>query len=123
MSHPPDAPDTLADLHRAPQPDLQRTARAASRRRFLESAASGTLVVAFGGAAFVLDDGMTREARAAERKDGRPRLPPGQRVITALRPMGGTPGDPRRSQFRLQVHGDVEAPFELDFHELLKVGS
>src|SRR5690606_14302861 len=64
-------------------------------------------------------DDLTREAQAAQRKDGRPRLPPGQRVLGALRPMGGAEGDPRRSQFRLRVHGDVERPFEVDFKQLL----
>jgi DMSO/TMAO reductase YedYZ molybdopterin-dependent catalytic subunit len=79
------------------------------------------VVTAFGGLAFVLDDGLTRQANAAQRKDGRSRLPPGQRVIDQLKPMGGTPGDPRRSQFRLKVHGDVQAPFEIDFRELLRL--
>jgi DMSO/TMAO reductase YedYZ molybdopterin-dependent catalytic subunit len=62
---------------------------------------------------------MTREARAETRPDGRPRLPPGQRVIQALKPMGGEVGDPRPSNFKLQVHGEVEAPFSLTFAELL----
>ncbi|HEY6727853.1 MAG TPA: molybdopterin-dependent oxidoreductase [Polyangiaceae bacterium] len=89
------------------------------RRQFIREALSGTLIVALGGGLYALSDDLTREARAAERKDGRPRLPPGQRVLSALRPMGGAEGDPRRSQFRLRVHGEVERPFEVDFRELL----
>ncbi len=33
--------------------------------------------------------------------------------------MGGDPGDPSPSAYRLRVHGAVEAPFELSFAELL----
>jgi DMSO/TMAO reductase YedYZ molybdopterin-dependent catalytic subunit len=102
---------------------LARDARSrlTSRRRFIREAASGTCIVAFGGGLFALNDALTREARAAELKDGRPRLPPGQRVISALKPMGGTAGDPRRSHWRLKVHGEVERPFELDFREFLQL--
>ena len=115
MRTPPESapPEPPSDQDRA------RLERLAARRQFIREALSGTLIVAFGGALCALSDDLTREAQAAERKDGRPRLPPGQRVISALRPMGGSEGDPRRSQFRLRVHGEVERPFELDFRELL----
>jgi len=89
-----------------------------ARRRFIQTAGAGTVVFALGGA-YVLSDELTREARAQTREDGRPRLPPGQRVIRALRPMGGEPGDPNPSNYRLRVHGAVEAPFELTLAELL----
>jgi DMSO/TMAO reductase YedYZ molybdopterin-dependent catalytic subunit len=89
-----------------------------ARRRFIQSAGAGTVILALGGV-YVLSDALTREARAQTRPDGRPRLPPGQRVIEALRPMGGEPGDPSPSAYRLRVHGEVEAPFELSFSELL----
>jgi DMSO/TMAO reductase YedYZ molybdopterin-dependent catalytic subunit len=89
-----------------------------ARRRFIQSAGAGTVVLALGGV-YVLSDDLTREARAQTRADGRPRLPPGQRVIEALRPMGGEPGDPSPSAYRLRVHGAVESPFELSFAELL----
>ncbi|HEU5077438.1 MAG TPA: molybdopterin-dependent oxidoreductase [Polyangiaceae bacterium] len=101
--------------------DTSKTAALTERRRFIREALSGTLIVAFGGGLYALSDDLTREAQAAERKDGRPRLPPGQRVLSALRPMGGAEGDPRRSQFRLRVHGEVEQPFELDFRQLLSL--
>ncbi len=93
--------------------------RLLARRRFIRQAAGGTLLVAFGGGLYALADDLTREARAETRPDGRPRLPPGQRVIQALKPMGGEVGDPRPSNFKLQMHGDVEAPFSLTFAELL----
>jgi DMSO/TMAO reductase YedYZ molybdopterin-dependent catalytic subunit len=40
-------------------------------------------------------------------------------VITALKPMGGEPGNPDVGHFKLRIHGDVEAPFELRFDEFL----
>ncbi len=33
--------------------------------------------------------------------------------------MGGEPGDPSPSGFRLRVHGEVDSPFEVDFAGLL----
>ncbi len=90
-----------------------------ARRRFIERAVGGALVVALGGGAWLLSDDLTREARAQTRKDGRPRLPPNQRVLSSLRPMGGEEGNSSRSAFRLRVHGEVESPFTVDFRELL----
>jgi len=88
------------------------------RRRFIRLAASGTALAVLGGA-YVISDELTREALAQTRADGRPRLPPGQRVLKAWKPMGGEPGDPSLEHFRLQVHGEVEAPFTLSYAELL----
>ena len=91
-----------------------------SRRDFIKRAAAGTAVVAMGGALFELaGDARNREARAESRADGRPRLPPGQRVLGRLKPMGGQAGDPRPKSFRLRIHGEVDSPVELDFEELL----
>jgi DMSO/TMAO reductase YedYZ molybdopterin-dependent catalytic subunit len=90
----------------------------AERRRFIRLAASGTALAALGGL-YVLSDELTREAQAQTRADGKPRLPPGQRVLKAWKPMGGEPGDPSLEHFRLQVGGEVEAPFSLSYAELL----
>ncbi|MFO7178116.1 MAG: molybdopterin-dependent oxidoreductase [Pseudomonadota bacterium] len=92
--------------------------RLRSRRQFVARAAAGTVVVALGGL-YVFTDDLTAAARAETRKDGRPRVPPGQRVISALKPMGGEPGDPNPARARLRVHGEVDAPFELTYAELL----
>ncbi|MCU0684559.1 MAG: molybdopterin-dependent oxidoreductase [Polyangiaceae bacterium] len=88
-----------------------------SRRAWIRAAAAGTTLTALGGSSFVLaaDDPRTLQ----KRPDGRPRLPPGQRLITAMKPMGGEPGDPNPGAFRLKVHGEVEKPFEVDFAALL----
>jgi DMSO/TMAO reductase YedYZ molybdopterin-dependent catalytic subunit len=103
------------DLH----PDLQR---ALDRRNFIKSAAAGTVLMAFGGALFrIAADDLTKQARAEKRGDGRARLPPGQRVIESLRPMGGQEGDGDVKTFKLKVHGLVKKPFEVDYAGLLKL--
>jgi DMSO/TMAO reductase YedYZ molybdopterin-dependent catalytic subunit len=89
------------------------------RREFIRKATAGTVIVAFGGGLYVISDDLTRQAQAQQRSDGRPRVPPGQRVIGSLKPMGGEPGEPGQARFRLKVHGEVQAPFELDFAGLL----
>lgn len=96
--------------------------RSMARREFIRKAAAGTIIVALGGSLYqVACDDLTRKARAQKRPDGRSRLPPGQRVITQLKPMGGEPGDPRAKNFRLRVHGEVREPFEVSYDELLKL--
>lgn len=95
--------------------------RLIARRSFIQKAASGTIIAAFGGGLWILADGLTNEARAQARPDGRPRLPPGQRVIQRLKPMGGDAGDPSPGGFRLKVHGEVETPLTLDFAALMKM--
>lgn len=93
-----------------------------SRRAFIRSAAIGTTVIALGGGTYVLaSEADERKARGLKRPDGRPRLPPGQYLLNRIRPMGGTEGDASPGSFRLKVHGEVEAPFTIDFAELLKM--
>ena len=95
-------------------PELQHCIE---RRRFLSAAAAGTLIAAFGGGTYVL--AAENDPRAKQlRPDGRVRLPPGQRIIDALKPMGGDPGDPSPSNFRLKVSGEVETPLDLDWAAL-----
>ena len=92
------------------------------RRVFLGALTAGTVVSVLGGAHYVLaSEEDERRARETRRPDGRPRLPPGQYLLRQLKPMGGTEGDPSPGAFRLRVHGDVEAPFTIDFAELLRM--
>ncbi|NUN12531.1 MAG: molybdopterin-dependent oxidoreductase [Myxococcales bacterium] len=94
------------------------------RRQFLKNAIAGTVIAGFGGGLYVIaSDSETRAARAQRLPDGRPRLPPGQRVISALKPMGGEQGDPRPSAFSLKVYGEVENPIVLTFSELVSAES
>ena len=107
------------------RPDLERHPElqpAWDRRSFIKSAAVGVTFMAVGGALVrIAADDLTRSARAATRPDGRPRLPPGQRVIEYLKPMGGDEGSGDVRAFKLRVHGAVKTPFELDYAALLKL--
>lgn len=92
-----------------------------SRRRFIREAAAGTTLAVLGGL-YVLSDDVAAQGEE-KRPDGRPRLPPGQRVLQALKPMGGQSGSPLRKDFRLSLHGEVEQPLELDFNKLQALGA
>lgn len=103
----------------APDSD-QEIARRLERREFIKKAGAGTLLLALGGGVYRLaGDDLTREARAQRLPDGRKRLPPGQKVLEKLKPMGGEPGSPKTKDFRLKVHGEVDKEFTIDFDELL----
>lgn len=58
-------------------------------------------------------------AYAETRSDGRPRVPPGQRVLSKLKDMGGREGSPSRAAWSLSVRGEVDSPFELSWSALL----
>jgi DMSO/TMAO reductase YedYZ molybdopterin-dependent catalytic subunit len=88
------------------------------RRQFIRAAAAGTAITALGATWIFAEDPTNAALAAAPRADGRPRLPPGQRVIEALKPMGGDQGDADPAHFRLKLHGEVERPTELDFAAL-----
>ncbi len=109
----------------AETPDLDRFPELAerwSRRNFIKSAAAGTALMALGGAFVRLAaDDLTKAARAATRPDGRSKLPPGQRVLEFLRPMGGDEGAGKTETFKLKVHGLAKKPFEVDYDNLLKL--
>ena len=112
----------VSRIERPSSSDLEQFKPSMSRRAFVRSAMVGTAVIALGGGTYVLaSTEEEKKARATKRPDGRPRLPPDQFLLTRIRPMGGTEGDPSPSGFRLQVHGEVEQPFTIDFAELLKM--
>jgi len=107
------------------RPDLDRYPElkaAWDRRQFIKTAAVGTAFMALGGTLVRLAaDDLSKEARAEKRPDGRVRLPPGQRTLDALRPMGGDEGDGDVRTFKLRVHGLCKTAFELDYAQLLKL--
>jgi DMSO/TMAO reductase YedYZ molybdopterin-dependent catalytic subunit len=107
------SPPSRASSFSSPQVE-----RLLARRRFIRLAATGTAVSALGGYYYLADE-LTRSAQAQTLDDGRPRLPPGQRVLKAWRPMGGEPGDPSLESFRLRISGEVEAPYTLSYADLL----
>jgi DMSO/TMAO reductase YedYZ molybdopterin-dependent catalytic subunit len=106
-------------------PEVQQ---AMDRRRFIQQAGAGVVVVALGGSLYgcrskeaevAFNDPAAHETRA----DGRPRLPTGQRALKQLRDMPAAPaeGDPKPANFRLKIHGEVRKPVELDYEALLKL--
>jgi DMSO/TMAO reductase YedYZ molybdopterin-dependent catalytic subunit len=104
-----------------PVPQTLADSAATDRRRFLMGAAAAAGALVMGGR-YVLrggDDAKTQVARAQKLPDGRGRLPPAQRLIAELRPMGGIPGDPNPAAFRLRLHGAVKREQEIPFAELL----
>jgi DMSO/TMAO reductase YedYZ molybdopterin-dependent catalytic subunit len=111
----PDLDPTDGDPH--PTFSSSQVRKLVERRRFIRNAATGTAVAVLGGY-YYLSDELTREAQAQTLGDGRPRVPPGQRVLKAWRAMGGEPGDPSLEQLKLRVHGEVEAPYTLSYADL-----
>jgi DMSO/TMAO reductase YedYZ molybdopterin-dependent catalytic subunit len=91
-----------------------------SRRRFVREAAIGSTIVALGGLYAFADAAAGGDVEM--RPDGRPRVPPGQRVLQALKPMGGEPGSALRQDFRLAISGEVEQSLVLDFAQLSALG-
>src|SRR5205085_6531853 len=77
---------------------------------------------ALGGGGYCLaSEEDEKKARATNRPDGRPKLPPGQYLLKRIRPMGGTEGDASPGAWKLAIGGEVDAPFTIDFAELLKM--
>ena len=108
----------------ADRPDLDRypALKAAwDRRQFIQSAAVGTAFMAVGGSLVRIASADMASAAKEKRSDGRVRLPPGQRTLDKLRPMGGDEGDPDPKRFSLTVHGSVKKPFTVTYAELLKL--
>lgn len=102
------------------EPNLDQPARRRVDRRAILGLAAAGAAVAIGGVLYrPAAPEKQKAALDAVRSDGRPRLPPNQRLIEALRPMGGQQGDPDPANFRLRVHGEVRTPLEIDYRELL----
>lgn len=98
---------------------LEAGRRLEARREFLRRASAGTVLTLLGGLYIVVGELELAEAAKEKRPDGRLRVPPGQRVVSKLKPMGGRAGSGRASKWRLKVHGEVEKPFDIGFADLL----
>lgn len=89
------------------------------RREFIRKAAAGTIITAIGGNTFRLVDAMlNNQALAAERSDGKKRLPPGQRIVEQLPFGGGQPEYTKPEDYQLSITGEVNKPFTLSYDEL-----
>lgn len=104
-------------MRRHPHPDVQRSM---DRRELIKTAAAGTVLMGLGGALYRLaTDDLTKRATADGRGDGKARIPPGQKLIEKLKPMGGEEGPGDVKSFRLRVHGLVKNELDLDYKALL----
>jgi len=95
--------------------------RKMARREFIKKAGAGTLIMAIGGSYQLAGETLNQQAQTEVRIDGKQRLPPGQRAVESLKHMGGYPGSPRTSDFKLEVYGEVENPFTINYDELMKM--
>ena len=82
--------------------------------------AGGSLVsIGLPGLFVKLTEAENQAWAATLRPDGRPRIPPGQRAVKALIPMGGTPGSGSVSNAHLKISGMVEHPQMIRFQDLI----
>jgi DMSO/TMAO reductase YedYZ molybdopterin-dependent catalytic subunit len=92
-----------------------------TRREFM-AAAGGTVVsIGLPGVFVKLMDSGNRAMAAQLRPDGRPRIPPGQHAVKALRNMGGRQRDEDASGWRLKISGDIVNPMALMNSELMEL--
>lgn len=108
-------------MHNRHRKGIAMSAHSTLTRRTFLGATAGTLVsIGLPGTFMMLAD-PARSAVAAEiRKDGRPRIPPGQAAIEYIPDMGGTPGTTTPADWRLRIHGEVNTPVTLSFAEFLQ---
>lgn len=91
-----------------------------SRREILKIAAAGSALILLGQYKYcIASDEEIANVRDQIRPDGKLRLPPGQKLIKQLKPMGGERGSPNIKHFNLKIHGEVNKPMELNYHELI----
>ena len=96
--------------------------RQLSRREIIKNASTGALVLALGGGLYQVSNGrIISSARAEKRIDGKQRLPPGQKVIEALKPMGGQPFTDKPENWSLKIYGEVEKPMTLSWDKYSSV--
>lgn len=91
-----------------------------SRRVFLAAAAGTVVNIGLPGLFATIGEARQQELLGDLRKDGRPRVPPGQVVVEQIKDMGGKPGSPLPEDFQLKVHGEVEEAYTLDFREFME---
>ena len=95
--------------------------RKMTRREFM-TAAGGTMVtIGLPGLFVKLTDLENRALAADLRPDGRPRIPPGQRAVKAIIPMGGVEGPGTIDGWHLKISGEVDNPVTLNFQMLMEL--
>ncbi|NHZ45430.1 molybdopterin-dependent oxidoreductase [Desulfovibrio sp. XJ01] len=109
------------DTQPAPQGDaMSRHTPPLTRRTFLGVAAGAIVSIGLPGTFMVLADPAWSATEKKFRKDGRPRIPPGQAPIEYIPDMGGTPGKATTTNWQLRIHGEVNKPVTLSFTDFLE---
>ncbi len=91
-----------------------------TRRSFLGSVAGTIVSIGLPGTFMVMADSAQQAFAAELRKDGRPRLPPGQIAVDYLQDMGGRAGKATAKTWQMRIHGETEKPVTISYDELLK---
>jgi len=90
-----------------------------TRREFV-TVAGGTVVgIGLPGRFTKLLDAENSAYAAQLRPDGRPRVPPGQHAVEAIRDMGGAGGTEDVKNWKLQISGEVKKPVTLSLEQVL----
>ena len=89
-----------------------------TRRQFM-AAAGGTVVsIGLPGRFVKAMDAENQALAKALRPDGRLRIPPGQRAVKALVPMGGQAGKASHADWTVQISGEIETPMTFTLQQL-----
>ncbi len=91
-----------------------------SRRTFLGVAAGTVINIGLPGLFAAIGEARQQELTEELRADGKPRIPPGQTAVEQIENMGGNPGSPNPDHFRLQVYGEVENPYTINFRDFME---
>lgn len=94
---------------------------ALTRRAFLAAAASTVVSIGLPGAFMTLSPSAQMVMAGELRKDGKPRIPPGQTAVEKIEDMGGQPGTATTSDWKLTIHGDVAKPRSLSYEEFMQL--
>jgi DMSO/TMAO reductase YedYZ molybdopterin-dependent catalytic subunit len=92
-----------------------------SRREFISIAGGAVVQIGLPGFFVKLTHAETQAAAVALRKDGRPRIPPGQTAVKALYNMGGAAGPGRVAKWRLKVAGELKRQTVFSYEDLMKL--
>lgn len=91
-----------------------------SRRAFLSVAAGTVVSIGLPGIFATVSEARHKTLSGDVREDGRFRVPPGQTVVEQISDMGGSPGSPDPKDFTLQVHGEIQTPYTINYQELME---
>jgi DMSO/TMAO reductase YedYZ molybdopterin-dependent catalytic subunit len=92
-----------------------------SRRKFMALAGGTVVGISLPGVFVKLTEKENLAIASELRPDGRPRIPPNQQAVKALRDMGGYQGPGKVPEWKLHVHGEVQKPMTFTFKQLIEL--